>query len=155
MAAHLRYQLAKNSDLHGIRFLVALPPVRDLLLCAKHLFVAAMVVAIVPAGAQKMSNRNSSALNSEQGLASIPMVQGGLSRLAVARLKGAGVPVAPRLKRVGPRPELIAGPEERLSVQSQIRLLSSKRVGACGLKGLSQQCPLPSPAPSSAQDFPA
>ena len=30
------------------RFLVALPPVRDLLLCAKHLFVEAMVIA--PAG---------------------------------------------------------------------------------------------------------
>ena len=27
-----------------VRFLVALPPVRDLLLCAKHLFVAAMTV---------------------------------------------------------------------------------------------------------------
>ena len=29
-----------------VRFLVALPPVRDLLLCAKHLFVAAMVAAV-------------------------------------------------------------------------------------------------------------
>ena len=35
------------------RFLVALPPARDLLLCAKHLFVAPMVVAIAPAGGSK------------------------------------------------------------------------------------------------------
>jgi AraC-like DNA-binding protein len=105
------------------RFLVALPPASDLLLCAKHLFVAAMVVAIAPAGGSRMSNRSSSAPNSEQGLASIPMAGGGLSRLAVARLESAGVPVAPLLKRVGLTPELIAHPEERLSVQSQIRLL--------------------------------
>jgi hypothetical protein len=31
------------------RFLVALPPAPDLLLCAKHLFVAAMVVALLGA----------------------------------------------------------------------------------------------------------
>jgi AraC-like DNA-binding protein len=95
----------------------------DLLLCAKHLFVAAMVVAIAPAEGSRMSNRSSSAPNSEQGLASIPMAGGGLSRLAVARLESAGVPVAPLLKRVGLTPELIADPEQRLSVQSQIRLL--------------------------------
>jgi AraC-like DNA-binding protein len=94
-----------------------------LLLCAKHLFVAAMVVAIAPAEGSRMSNRSSSAPNSEQGLASIPMAGGGLSRLAVARLESAGVPVAPLLKRVGLTPELIADPEQRLSVQSQIRLL--------------------------------
>jgi AraC-like DNA-binding protein len=105
------------------RFLVALPPASDLLLCAKHLFVAAMVVAIAPAEGSRMSNRSSSAPNSEQGLASIPMAGGGLSRLAVARLESAGVPVAPLLKRVGLTPELIADPEQRLSVQSQIRLL--------------------------------
>jgi len=99
-----------------------------LLLFAKDLFVAAMVVAITPAGAQKMSNRSSSSLNSEQGLASIPMAQGGLSRLAVARLESAGVPVAPLLKRAGLTPELIAHPEERLSVQSQIRLLDEAAI---------------------------
>jgi hypothetical protein len=70
-----------------------------------------------------MSNRSSSLLNSEQGLASIPMAQGGLSRLAVARLESAGVPVAPLLSRVGLTPELIAEPEERLSVRTQIALL--------------------------------
>ena len=37
-----------------------------------------------------MSNGTSSALNSEQDLASIPTAQGGLSRLAIARLKSAG-----------------------------------------------------------------
>ena len=70
-----------------------------------------------------MSNGTSSALNSEQDLASIPMAQGGLTRLAIARLKSAGVPVAPLLKRVGLTPELIAEPEERLSVRSQIAFL--------------------------------
>jgi hypothetical protein len=59
-----------------------------------------------------MSNGTSSVLNSEQDLASIPMAQGGLTRLAIARLKSAGVPVAPLLKRVGLTPELIAEPEE-------------------------------------------
>ena len=38
-----------------------------------------------------VSNGTSSALNSEQDLASIPTAQGGLSRLAIARLKSAGV----------------------------------------------------------------
>jgi AraC-like DNA-binding protein len=75
-----------------------------------------------------MSNRSSSALNSERGLASIPMAQGGLSRLAIARLKSAGVPVAPLLKRVGLTPELIAEPEERLSVRSQIALLDEAAI---------------------------
>jgi hypothetical protein len=42
-----------------------------------------------------VSNGTSSALNSEQDLASIPTAQGGLSRLAIARLKSAGVPVVP------------------------------------------------------------
>ena len=71
-----------------------------------------------------MSNGTSSARNSKQDLASIPMAQGGLSRLAIARLKSAGVPVAPLLKRLGLTPELIAEPEERLSVRSQIALLN-------------------------------
>lgn len=69
-----------------------------------------------------MSNGISSARNSDQDLASIPMAQGGLSRLAIARLESAGVPVEPFLKRVGLTPELIADPEERLSVRSQIAL---------------------------------
>src|SRR6476660_7269046 len=68
------------------------------------------------------------ALNSEQGLASIPMAGGGLSRLAIARLESAGVPVAPLLKRAGLTPEVIADPEERLSVQSQIRLLDEAAI---------------------------
>src|SRR6476620_11829203 len=68
-----------------------------------------------------MSNETS---HSEQDLASIPMAQGGLTRLAIERLKNAGVPVAPLLKRVGLTPELIADPQERLSVRSQIALLN-------------------------------
>jgi AraC-like DNA-binding protein len=70
-----------------------------------------------------VSNGTSSTLNSKQDLASIPTAQGGLSRLAIARLKSDGVPVAPLLRRVGLTPEVIADPEERLSVQSQITLL--------------------------------
>ena len=75
-----------------------------------------------------VSNRTSSALNSEQDLASIPTAQGGLSRLAIARLKGARMPVAPLLVRVGLTPELIADPDERLSVRSQVRLLEEAAI---------------------------
>src|SRR5262245_57283936 len=56
-------------------------------------------------------------------LASIPTAQGGLSRLAIAHLKSAGVAVEPLLRRVGLTPEVIGDPEERLSVRSQITLL--------------------------------
>ena len=62
-------------------------------------------------------------LNSEQHLDSMATASGGLSRLAIARLQSAGVPVAPLLMRVGLTPEVIADPEERLSVRSQITLL--------------------------------
>jgi hypothetical protein len=41
-----------------------------------------------------------SAQNCGQNLAPIPMVQGGLTRLAIARLKRAGVPVASLLDRL-------------------------------------------------------
>ena len=75
-----------------------------------------------------MSNETSQALNSEQDLAAIPTAQGGLSRLAIARLKSAGVPVAPLLRRVGLTPEVIADPEERLSVRSQIALLDEAAI---------------------------
>ena len=70
----------------------------------------------------------SSALNSGQDLASVPTAQGGLSRLVIARLKSAGVPVAPLLRRVGLTPELIADPEEQLSVRSQITLLDQAAI---------------------------
>ena len=53
------------------------------------------------------------ALNSEQDLASIPTAQGGLSRLAIAHLTSAGVPVAPLFKRAGLTPEVIADPTKR------------------------------------------
>src|SRR5262249_54808296 len=81
-----------------------------------------------PAGRSMMSNGTSSDLNSEQELASIPMAGGGLSRLAIARLQSAGVPVAPLLRRVGLTPEVIADPEERLSVRSQVALLDEAAV---------------------------
>jgi AraC-like DNA-binding protein len=75
-----------------------------------------------------MSNGTSSALNSEQDLDSIPMAGGGLSRLAIARLQSAGVPMAPLLRRVGLTPEVIADPEERLSVRSQVALLDEAAI---------------------------
>jgi hypothetical protein len=51
------------------------------------------------------------------------MAQGGLARMAIARLKGAGVPVAPLLRRAGLTPEFIDDRAERLSVPGQIALL--------------------------------
>jgi hypothetical protein len=75
-----------------------------------------------------MSKGTSSDLNSEQDLASIPTAQGGLSRLAIARLKNAGVAVVPLLRRVGLTPEVIADPEERLIVRSQIKLLDEAAI---------------------------
>jgi AraC-like DNA-binding protein len=75
-----------------------------------------------------MSNGISQALNSEQDLASIPMAQGGLSRLAIARLKSAGVPVEALLRRAGLTPEVIADPEERLNVRSQVALLDEAAI---------------------------
>ena len=56
------------------------------------------------------------------------MAGGGLSRLAIARLKSAGVEVAPLLSRVGLTPEAIADPEERLNVRSQIALLDEAAI---------------------------
>ena len=99
------------------------------LVTLRRTFVVAATVAIaLPWDTAKMSNGTSSALNSGQDLASIPMAGGGLARLAVARLKSAGVPVAPLLRRVGLTPELIAEPEERLSVRSQIGLLDEAAI---------------------------
>jgi hypothetical protein len=81
-----------------------------------------------PCQGSRISNGTSQALNSEQDLASIPTAQGGLSRLAIARLTSAGLPVEPLLKRAGLTPEVIADPEERLSVQSQIALLDEAAI---------------------------
>jgi AraC-like DNA-binding protein len=75
-----------------------------------------------------MRNGTSSALNSEQDLASIPIAKGGLARAALARVKSAGLPVAPILKRVGVTPELVAEPERGLSVRSQIALLDEAAI---------------------------
>jgi AraC-like DNA-binding protein len=56
------------------------------------------------------------------------MTQAGVARLVIARLESAGVPVAPVLRRVGLTPELIAEPEGRLSVRSQITLLDEAAI---------------------------
>jgi hypothetical protein len=110
-----------------MHFFVAGTPVRDLLLRAKHLFVAAMM-AISPIGGPRMRSSTSSALNSEQDLASIPMAQGGLTRLAIACLKSAGVPVTPLLKRVGLTPELIADLDTSSASASSLAGISSPSV---------------------------
>ena len=73
-----------------------------------------------PTGVSKMSNGTP---NSEPDLASIPMAQRGLARLAVARLNSAGLSVTPLLRRAGLTPELIAEPDKPLSVRSQIAFL--------------------------------
>jgi hypothetical protein len=86
------------------------------------------MVAVLFVPGSKMGNVTSRVLNSEQDLDSIPMAGGGLSRLAIARLKSAGVPVGPLLKRVGLPPEVIADPEERLSVRSQVALLDEAAI---------------------------
>ena len=61
-------------------------------------------------------------------LSAIPTAQGGLSRLVIARLKSARVPVLPLLRRAGLTPEQIADPDQRLSVRSQITLLDEAAI---------------------------
>jgi AraC-like DNA-binding protein len=56
------------------------------------------------------------------------MATGGLARLAIARLKRAGVPVAPLVGRVGLTPEVIAEPEVQLNVRSQIAILNEAAI---------------------------
>jgi AraC-like DNA-binding protein len=75
---------------------------------------------LVPLRGVRMSN----AASKSEELTAIPMAGGGLTRLAVERLKSAGVPVGPILKHSGLTPELIAEPDERLSVRSQIAFLN-------------------------------
>jgi hypothetical protein len=56
-AQRLRLHWRTRLDCEISRFLVALPLVRDLLLCAKHLFVAAMMVWVHPGPATNSANR--------------------------------------------------------------------------------------------------
>jgi len=76
-----------------------------------------------------VSNKTSSALHSAVDLGSIPMAQGGLARLAIARLEGAGVPMVPLLRDAGLTPELMADPEEHLSNSESNRAF--ERGGNC------------------------
>src|SRR5262249_40117101 len=62
------------------------------------------------------------ALKSED-LASIAMAGGGLTRLAAARLKSAGVPLRPLLRRSGLTLPALAPTARPLSVRSQITFL--------------------------------
>src|SRR5215813_1150162 len=86
------------------------------------------MAAVLFVPGSNMGNGTSRVLNSEQDLDSIPMAGGGLSRLAIARLQRAGVPVVPLLKRVGLTPEVIADQQERLSVRSQVALLDEAAI---------------------------
>jgi hypothetical protein len=84
-------------------FLVALRPVRDLLLCAKHLFAAAKW-QLPAAERSRTRNGSSSGLNYEQDFAASVVTPG------CPRLKCAGVPMAPLLRCTGVAQELIAEP---------------------------------------------
>jgi AraC-like DNA-binding protein len=75
-----------------------------------------------------MTNGTPSPPSAGPDLASIPTAQGSLSRLAITRIRNAGLPVAPLLRRAGLTAELIDEPEERLSVRSQILLLDAAAV---------------------------
>jgi AraC-like DNA-binding protein len=75
-----------------------------------------------------MSNGTAPTLNSERDLVLIPMAQGGLTRLASARVESAGVPLEPLLRRSGLTPEAFAATEEPLSVQSQIAFLKEAAI---------------------------
>jgi hypothetical protein len=90
-------------------FLVALRPVRDLLLCAKHLFAAAKW-QLPAAERSRTRNGTSSGLNYEQDFAAIPMTQKGVVPPGCPRLKCAGMPMAPLLRCTRVAPELIAEP---------------------------------------------
>ncbi len=78
-----------------------------------------------PCGADHDDNGTASVLNSARDLASIPTARGGLSRLAIARLQSAGVPV---ISACGIGAGVIADPEERLSVRSQVALLDEAAI---------------------------
>ncbi|MHB8269288.1 MAG: AraC family transcriptional regulator [Bradyrhizobium sp.] len=54
---------------------------------------------------------------------SMPSATGGIARLVAARLRAAGIPLAPLLSRAGLTVGLIDDPGVRLTVQSQIKLL--------------------------------
>jgi hypothetical protein len=105
-------------------FLVAWPRLSGFVTLSQIFARRSHADSFARAWGQNMSND----LNSEADLASIPMAGGGLSRLAIARLQTAGVPAAALLRRVGLTPEVIADPEKRLSVQSQVALLDEAAV---------------------------
>jgi hypothetical protein len=80
-------------------FLLALRPVRDLLLCAKHLFAAAKWQ--LPAAERSRTRNGTSSGLYEQDFAAIPMTQKGVVPPGCPRLKCAGVPMAPSSKVYG------------------------------------------------------
>lgn len=56
-------------------------------------------------------------------LNALPTTRAGITRLAIARLVEAGVPVAPLLKQVGLTDEMLAGNNHRMPVRCQVALL--------------------------------
>ena len=74
------------------RFFVALPRLEDLLLPAKHLFVAANGGKLPLLGGSMRSNGTASALNSAPDLASIPMARGASPALLSSAFKALAYP---------------------------------------------------------------
>jgi hypothetical protein len=115
-------------------FLVALRPVRDLLLCAKHLFAAAKW-QLPAAERSRTRNGTSSGLNYEQDFAASVVTPG------CPRLKCAGVPMAPLLRCTGVTQELIAEPGANEAGRPYFSLPPSRR---CHITVSVRPQPLPS-----------
>ena len=69
--------------------------------------------------------RRSPTQRSIEQLASLPTAQGGLTRLAVERVRKAGIKLVPLLSDVGLTVEQIDEPEHRISVRNQIAFLDA------------------------------
>ena len=81
-----------------------------MLLCAKHLFLAANGGKLPLPGGSMMSNGTASALNSAQDLASIPLA--GASPALLSRASKTPAYQWYLSRRVGLTPEVIADPED-------------------------------------------
>ena len=72
-----------------------------------------------------MMQRSSTTQRSIRQLAGSPTAGGGLSRLAAARVRKAGIKLEPLLARTGLTIEQIDDPEQRISARSQIAFLEA------------------------------
>jgi AraC-like DNA-binding protein len=95
-----------------------------LLSCAKHLtFHADMGAACNERIATSKTQDRIVRASKPMRFHSMPSATGGIARLVSARLRAAGIPLAPLLSRAGLTVEQIDDPGVRLTVQNQIRLL--------------------------------